>query len=385
MNHTNPVASVTLHNNTGNSDKIYQCEVVQSGDLYLVNTLNGRRGSSMTPRTKTKVPVSLDEAMKIYDGVIREKRADNYRVLEAGTAVEAQAASNDADGAFHQPQLLNDIDRDAAMKLIEDDSWVMQEKKDGKRIVVAINLADVRISNKSARACTIPASIVTAIQSLHSDVFIGPVQYVEADGELVDGKYHVFDIFAIDGQDLRMLPYEDRAATYARLIARNKSVSVGNSLFDSLEAVESFYGTAAKRAAFERIEAAKGEGVVFKRRDMVYTPGRPNSGGTALKFKFRESSTAICLGESSDGKRSIRLGLLNGAGEMVNVGKVTVPQNQEVPRPNELVEVLYLYFYEGGSFFQPVLIGIRDDQNRDDCTFSQVKRIKSKVEASDDE
>lgn len=70
---------------------------------------------------------------------------------------------------------------------------------------------------------------------------------------------------------------------------------------------------------------------------------------------------------------------------MVNVGKVTVPPNQEVPRPNELVEVLYLYFYEGGSFFQPVLIGIRDDQNRADCIFAQVKRIKSKVEASDDE
>ena len=83
---------------------------------------------------------------------------------------------------------------------------------------------------------------------------------------------------------------------------------------------------------------------------MVYTPGRPNSGGTALKFKFRESSTANCLDESSNGKRSIRLGLLNGAGEMVDVGKVTVPPNQEVPRPNELVEVLYLYFYEGGSF-----------------------------------
>lgn len=125
MNHTNPVASITLHNNSGNSDKVYQCDVVQSGDLYLVNTLNGRHGGSMTLRTKTKVPVSLNEAMKIYDGVIREKRADNYRVLEAGTAVDAQVASNDADGAFHQPQLLNDIDRDAAMKLIEDDSWEM--------------------------------------------------------------------------------------------------------------------------------------------------------------------------------------------------------------------------------------------------------------------
>lgn len=35
------VAQVTLHNNTGNSDKIYECVVVRSGDLYLVNTQNG--------------------------------------------------------------------------------------------------------------------------------------------------------------------------------------------------------------------------------------------------------------------------------------------------------------------------------------------------------
>ena len=114
-------------------------------------------------------------------------------------------------------------------------------------------MADVRISNKSARACTIPASIVRAIQSLHSDVFIGSVQYVEADGELVDGKYHVFDIFAIDGRDLRMLPYEERAATYARLIARNKSVSVGGPLFDSIEAVECFYGTAAMLCGWRQL------------------------------------------------------------------------------------------------------------------------------------
>ena len=72
------VAKVTLHNNTGNSDKIYECVVVRLGDLYLVNTQNGRRGGAMTPRTKTKAPVSLEAAMKIYDGLIREKRVDNY-------------------------------------------------------------------------------------------------------------------------------------------------------------------------------------------------------------------------------------------------------------------------------------------------------------------
>lgn len=378
------VAQVTLHNNTGNSDKIYECVVVRSGDLYLVNTQNGRRGGSMTPRTKTKEPVSLEAAMKIFHGLVKEKKADNYYVLEGDTTVAAPVASNDPAGAFHQPQLLNDIDRDVAMKLIEDDEWVMEEKMDGKRIAVAISPSEVRISNKSARACGMPAPIVTAIQALKSLEYVGPVLYLEADGELVGEKYHVFDIFAIDGSDLRQLPYETRAAQYAKLIGRNKALAGG--VFDAIEAVETFYGTAAKRAAFERIEGRNGEGVVFKRRDMVYAPGRPNSGGPALKFKFKESSTAICLGDSSDGKRSIRLGLLSSDGEMVNVGKVTVPPNQPVPQSNSLVEVQYLYKFEGGSLFQPVLLGIRDDQNREDCTLAQVKRVKLKadLDAEDD-
>ncbi|GAA0432230.1 hypothetical protein ACFOY5_20795 [Massilia aurea] len=137
------VAQVTLHNNTGNSDKIYECVVVRSGDLYLVNTQSGRRGGSMTPRTKTKQPVSLEAAMKIYDGVVKEKKAESYYVLEGDVAVAAPAASNDPTGAFHQPQLLNDIDRDAAMALIEDDEWVMEEKMDGKRIATAISASDI--------------------------------------------------------------------------------------------------------------------------------------------------------------------------------------------------------------------------------------------------
>jgi bifunctional non-homologous end joining protein LigD len=373
------VAQVTLHNNSGNSDKVYECVVVRSGDLYLVNTQNGRRGGSMTPRTKTKHPVSLEAAMKIFDTVVKEKKADNYFELRRDNSLSTPAASNDATGAFHQPQLLNDIDRDTAMLLIEDDEWLMEEKKDGKRIAVAINATEVRISNKSARACSIPVQIVDAIRSLKSVEYVGPVFYIEADGELVGDTYHVFDILAIDGSDLRQLPYETRAACYAKLIGRNKALSSG-SLLDAIASVETFYGAVDKRAAFARIERMNGEGVVFKRGDMLYAAGRPNSGGPALKFKFKESSTVICLGESVDGKRSIRLGLLSSEGAIVSVGKVTVPPNQPVPKLDDLVEVRYLYWFENGSLFQPVLLGIRDDQNRSDCTFSQVKRIKTRAD-----
>jgi bifunctional non-homologous end joining protein LigD len=106
-----------------------------------------------------------------------------------------------------------------------------------------------------------------------------------------------------------------------------------------------------------RIKGGNGEGVVFKRRDIVYSPGRLNSGGPALKFRFKESSTPICLGDSSDGKRSIRFGPLSSKGAIVNFGKVTVPLNRAVPKPDDLVEVLYLYQCENGALFRPVLLG----------------------------
>ena len=68
---------------------------------------------------------------------------------------------------------------------------------------------------------------------------------------------------------------------------------------------------------------------------------------------------------------------------MVNVGEVTVPLNQVVPQPNDLVH-LYLYKYKDGSLFQPVPLGIRDDQMHENCTLVQVKRIKRKIDTTDD-
>jgi hypothetical protein len=43
------------------------------------------------------------------------------------------------------------------------------------------------------------------------------------------------------------------------------------------------------------------------------------------------------------------------------VGSVTIPPSHTVPAAGSIVEVRYLYAYEGGSLYQPVYLGIRDD------------------------
>jgi bifunctional non-homologous end joining protein LigD len=62
------------------------------------------------------------------------------------------------------------------------------------------------------------------------------------------------------------------------------------------------------------------------------------------------------------GRRSSALELLDaGTGGWAGVGNVTVPA------PGDVVEVRYLYAYRGGSLYQPVYLGRREDVDAPAC------------------
>ena len=69
-----------LHFTDGKSDKVYQAAIEPKDDGYLVTFSYGRRGGRMTTGTKTKSPVSLEEAKVIYSKLIQEKIAKGYAV-----------------------------------------------------------------------------------------------------------------------------------------------------------------------------------------------------------------------------------------------------------------------------------------------------------------
>ncbi len=103
-----------------------------------------------------------------------------------------------------------------------------------------------------------------------------------------------------------------------------------------------------------------------------YTPGRPASGGTQLKFKFVETASFIVTGHND--KRSVALGLLDGDGQPVPAGNVTIPPNHAIPPLGTVVESRYLYAHrESGSIYQPVYLGPRDDIPAEECTTDQLK------------
>ena len=340
---------ITLYYREGSSDKVYQAVIEPKDGGYVVNFAYGRRGATLTAGTKTHAPVSYDEAKTIYDRLVREKTAKGYTPGADGTPYQ----HSDKQSSGILPQLLNPIDEDQLETLLGDRHHVMQEKHDGRRLM--LRKQDIITGvNKLGVVTGFPAIIAEEFQVAEADFLI--------DGEIVGEEYHAFDLLELDGDDLRGRTYQERYLHLMNLLAsfNHRHISL----------VESAYQPSHKRELFDQLKSANREGVVFKRGDAIYTAGRHNSGGPQLKFKFHETASFIVT--KVNGKRSVSLMVFDGD-KVVPVGNVMIPPNHEVPQVGAIVEVRYLYAYRGGSIFQPVYLGLRDDIRAEECTVDQLK------------
>jgi bifunctional non-homologous end joining protein LigD len=66
----------------------------------------------------------------------------------------------------------------------------------------------------------------------------------------------------------------------------------------------------------------------------------------------------------------------------VTIGNVTIPPNRAIPAVGAVVEIRYLYAYQGGALYQPVYLGERDDVPAADCTVEK-QPLKYKAENPD--
>lgn len=252
-------------------------------------------------------------------------------------------------------QLLNAIEEFEALPLLADDRWCLQEKMDGKHVIVRVADGGVTAANKQGLETAIPAQVELDLARLSNG------QPMVIDGELIGGEFWAFDLLECDGQDLRSFSYGDRYAVLERTLP-------GFS-FGCVRRVRTHVGKA-KAAEFARLKAAGAEGVVFKRIDARWAEGRPHSGGDMLKHKFVATLSAI-VSEEKTGKNSFHSFVWDEAGRKVPLGRCTVPGGRPVPPVDSIVEIRYLYFVE--SLVQPCFLGIRDDVSPGECTARQIK------------
>ncbi|MCW3051018.1 MAG: ligase [Chthonomonadales bacterium] len=344
--------STSLYLREGGSDKEYHARIEAKDEGFVVNFAYGRRGAALSIGTKTSAPTTREAATKIYEKLLHEKKAKGYTPSADGKAFAMTEKAGDISGLL--PQLLNPIEETDALGYLCDDAWVMEEKQDGRRLMVRVTAGTVEGANRKGLLVSLPKEIEEALKD-DADCVL--------DGELVGAKLFVFDLLAYAGEDLSGKNYLER------LTVRNTVVF---STPSAVEAVETFVGAEAKTVAYRRLLEAGKEGVVFKRADAPYKIGRPAAGGSQVKYKFYATCSAV-VGTVNQ-QRSVGL-LLEG----VNVGNVTISPNFEVPNPGDVVEVRYLYYNPQGALYQPCYLGVRDDIDAAECTLSQLKH-KSTLE-----
>jgi bifunctional non-homologous end joining protein LigD len=342
--------NITLYCKEGSSDKVYQAAIEPSGHGYVVTFAYGRRGATLQTGTKTHEPVSFNDAERIYDKLVRGKLAKGYTPGVSGTPF--QHTEKQVSGV--RCQLLNPVGEERLPELLNGfDHW-MQPKIDGVRCLIQKQGTEIRGINRLGLFVSLPANIIAECQHYDLDFLI--------DGEIVGDIYHVFDLLEHGGDDFRSKCFGER---YLGLL--NLLESFGH---PSIEMVETAVLPKAKHELYNRLRLQEQEGVVFKEVNAVFAPGRNASGGPQLKYKFVESASFL-VGKINL-KRSVSLLLLD-CDKLVNVGNVTIPPNHEIPAPMSIVDVRYLYAFKGGSVFQPVYLGERQDLTKDDCPLDQLK------------
>ena len=345
--------STSLYYRAGSSDKEYHIHLQGQGDGFVVNTAFGRRGSTLSTGTKTSAPVSYDTALQIFERLVQEKQAKGYTQGANGTPYQNTANARQVTGLL--PQLLNPVDEAGAARLVSDRRWAMQEKQDGKRLLLRKQAGVITGSNKLGLTVGVPETVGhTALHDVPGDFVL--------DGEAIGDYLHAFDLLFLNGEDLRSQPYERRYPALLNLLAGGRPKHI--------KLVAGWVDPRDKAAWLLTLQRKKAEGVVFKLLTAPYTPGRPNSGGPQLKHKFVATLSAVVA--QVNAQRSVGLSLLNHEGWQP-VGNVTIPPNHPVPQVGAVVETRYLHAYRDGSLYQPVYLGERSDVRQDECVCSQLK------------
>jgi bifunctional non-homologous end joining protein LigD len=405
----------------GSSDKEYHIQLnKQNETLYNVEAQWGRRGSALESQVKT-IADNLISAQKVYNKIKREKLGKGYieQIPPEGQVRLYDASPANDNGVFpspapvtpvpattinvvrrrilwepdpndpHQPvprtapspqpspvpatgkiqtgiqaQLLNEImDVTSLHDYLYDDEWVMQEKMDGKKILVkwdAFSRAITTINKKGEQILSSPSFINNIRPQLEGK------SSMLLDGEQIGDKFFVYDLLEYAGNDLRPKPYGQRfniLMTQFLLINSDRGIIR-----------VPLYTGADKRLKFEEFKAQNKEGVVFKRLSAVFTASKAHQ--DMWKFKF-VASCSCRVSHRETGKQSVGLELLipGAPGAWVDVGNVTTIGKgiSTATHTHTVVEVLYLYAYRGGCLFQPRVIGIRDDIDESECTTAQLK------------
>lgn len=356
------IESIKLYNQEGGSSKEYNVTLEDTPAGHVVNFSYGPIGNIRGTGTKTKTPLSLDDAKKIYNKIVNAQIADGYKPVDSSGVVTVVTATFDpkvTTGLY--PMLLTPITTDEAEQYLKHDDWMLQEKFDGVRMMVKATPNQVTASNRKGQQIGVPSDMEQDL--LHLAQTCGGMV---VDGERIGGVFYVFDLLEHGGVfDLRNSTAETRYHTLHSLFKGLKqklpTLSLSHTAWEEKQ----------KRDMYQSL--LHKEGVIFKHKAGPYVPGKSHT----HQFKCKFWSSATCEVLRVNAKSSVALGVLDGT-KKVFVGNATLSIGHDNPQAGDLVEIKYLYFVN--NLVQPIYLNKRDDIAEAD----QLSTLKQKSNNDED-
>lgn len=415
------VESVLLHNDEPPSNKFYEMQLVEEEGGYVVGYHNWRAGTRGLNGTRTKKPLPFVEAKRLFDEIMREKTGEGrYHVVESSTGdrekealqptpFEASAAVAASTGDHlasplplistgFLPQLLNPVTRGECEELIYNDQFWAEQKIDGRRLLLGFipERGGAVASNRRGEAVSVTPALSSVVERLAGMKIKGePVPSLCLDGEELLGTYYVFDLHMLGGRVFNQrqahseaVPFRSRCEVLHELAAAHRRTHKGMDKQPVIRFIPVARTMPEKRTLFERLARDRGEGVVFKHRESLLHPGRPDAGGDLFKFKFQ--TTLDCILSVTDDQRRFRCELFH-EGRLQCVGYVSSgikpSQYNELAREGSnatrVGEVRALYasgtIEERGQLVQPVFLRFRNDKAPEECTGAQLVTTNKRV------
>ena len=339
--------NVSLHYQDDRSDKVYHVQVEKVKGGHVVNFQFGRRGSTLQTGTKTSKPVSLDEALKIRERLLRQKLGKGYQVMNG--AAHAAPVQPEPDWTDYPIELLQEIPKGRVPSLLQDERYWLQEKCDGERRQIAKHGNKLTGYNRRGTAVPLPTALSTELRQVRLESFV-------LDGEIEGDQFIAFDL--LDGGSTT--PESPYSVRFAHLLHLLKGMKMA-------KAVSTWTDTAGKKAAAIALRDLRAEGMVFKLASAPYAGSR---NGQHYKYKFVKTCTAKVLRVGDKGKQSAAVGLLE-KGKWLDVGTVSTIGKPKT-HVGDLIEVRYLYATKARRLYQAIYMRKRDDLDDSACAIAQL-------------
>ena len=226
--------------------------------------------------------------------------------------------SEAGDGRVPKPMLATLADAPPA-----GEGWLHEVKLDGFRAIATVRAGEATLQSRNGNDLTerfaeVARALPGALRSADC-VLDGEVCALDPDGHARFGLLqrgagslvvYLFDILELDGEDLTRRPLVDRRALLEQTLVPNDVVRLSVAFDDG-------------PALLEQVRALGMEGIVSKRAQSLYQPGK--RGGAWVKVKTRGRQEFVIAGYTlGKGRRSKGIGALILAverdGELVHVG-----------------------------------------------------------------